>query len=86
MLYPSELQLINTEHSMEAYAVHQSFSGFNTTELGRLHSAQLSLVVCQLALTCDGSPLFAICILHHFSPDTSQPSSRGSTMLLHSMR
>jgi len=61
MLYPSELQLINTEHSMEAYAVHQSFSGFNTTELGRLHSAQLSLVVCQLALTCDGSPLFAIC-------------------------
>jgi len=41
MFYQSELQLINTEHSMEAsiYAVHQSFSGFNTAELGRLHSA-----------------------------------------------
>ena len=42
------------------YAVHQSFSGFNTGGLGRPHSAQLSLVVWELALTCDGSPLFAI--------------------------
>ena len=41
------------------YAVHQSFSGFNTAELGRLHSAQLSLVMWELALACDGSPLFA---------------------------
>jgi len=44
-------------------AVHQSFSGFNTVELGRLHSPQLSLVVWQLALTCDGLPLFAICAI-----------------------
>ena len=43
------------------YAVHQSFSGFNTGELGRPHSAQLSLVVWELALTCDGLPLFAMC-------------------------
>jgi len=27
------------------YVVHQSFSGFNTAELDRLHSPQLSLVV-----------------------------------------
>jgi len=43
------------------YAVHQSFSGFNTVELARPHSTQLSLVVWELALTCDGLPLFAIC-------------------------
>jgi len=47
--------------SMTVYAVHQSFSRFNTTELGRLHSAQLSLVVWELALTCNGSPPFTIC-------------------------
>jgi len=43
------------------YAVHQSFSRFNTAELGRPHSAQLLLVVWELALMCDGLPLFAIC-------------------------
>jgi len=43
------------------YAVHQSFSGFNTAELCRPHSVQLSLVVWELALTCDALPLFAIC-------------------------
>jgi len=64
MFYHSELQLINTEHSMKASMQFAS------------HFLDLTL----------GS--WAGCIQHicHFSPDTSQPSSCGSTVLLHSMR
>ena len=61
MFYHSELTDQYRTLNGNIYAVHQSFSGFNTAELGRPHSAQLSLVVWELALTCDGAPLFAIC-------------------------
>jgi len=47
--------------TVQTWQSKSSFSGFNTAELGRPHSAQLSLVVWELALTCDGSPLFSIC-------------------------
>ena len=63
MLYPSELQLINTEHSMEASM--QFTSRFLDLTLSSWagciqHSCRWYLVVCQLALTCDGSPLVVV--------------------------
>jgi len=62
MFYHSELQLINTEHSLKACV--QFTSRFLDLILGSWAGCiqpQLSLVVWEMALTCDGLPLFAIC-------------------------
>jgi len=67
MFYQSELQLINTEQctlneaSMQFKLSSPVIFWIYTAELGRPDSAQLSLVVWELALTCDGLPLFPIC-------------------------
>jgi len=81
MFYHSELQYRTLNGSI--YAVHQSFSGFNT---GVGQATFSTVVVGSVTVGIDSWRFATVRHLRHFIPDTSQPISRGSTVLLHSRR
>jgi len=76
MFYHSELQLIHTEHSMEASM--QFISRFLDLHCGVWQAAFSTVVIGSVRVGIGVWRFATVCHLHHFIPDTSQPSSCGS--------
>ena len=86
MFYQSELQLINTEQWTLNEASMQFTSRFLDLHCGVGQAAFSTVVIGSVRFGIDMWRFATVRHLRHFSPDTSQPSSHGCTVLLHSRR
>jgi len=86
MLYQSELQLINTEQWTLNEASMQFTSRFLDLHCGVGQAAFSTVVIGSVIFGIDMWRFTTVRRRRHFSPNTSQPSSRRSTVLLHSRR